>query len=78
MNDPKGTLAWPRTMLEIAPGLFYSVVAYAIWSGLGIVLVTLVGTVLYREIPDLPAILGMALIIAGVVIMNVFSQSVTH
>jgi len=32
MNDPKGTLAWPRTMLEIAPGLFYSVVAYAIWS----------------------------------------------
>jgi small multidrug resistance pump len=53
-------------------------VAYAIWSGLGIVFVTVVGTVLYREIPDLPAMAGMALIIAGVVIMNVFSKSVLH
>ncbi|HEX3727008.1 MAG TPA: multidrug efflux SMR transporter [Pirellulales bacterium] len=53
-------------------------VTYAIWSGLGIVFVTLASSVIYGQRPDLPAALGMALIIAGVVIMNVFSRSVVH
>jgi len=53
-------------------------VAYAIWCGLGIVLVAGAGAVIYREVPDRPAILGMALIIAGVVVMNVFSKSINH
>lgn len=53
-------------------------VSYAIWSGLGIVLVTLVGIVLYKQIPDTPAILGMGLIIAGVVVINVFSKTIGH
>jgi small multidrug resistance pump len=53
-------------------------VTYAIWSGLGIAFVTLVSAILYREVPDLPAITGMVLIIAGVALMNVFSRTVTH
>ncbi|WP_346836817.1 multidrug efflux SMR transporter [Microbulbifer sp. SAOS-129_SWC] len=51
-------------------------VSYAIWSGLGIVLVTLAGAVVYRQIPDWPAIFGMGLIVAGVIVINVFSVTV--
>lgn len=53
-------------------------VTYAIWSGLGIVLVTVVGIFLYKQIPDLPAIIGMGLIISGVVVINVFSKTAGH
>jgi len=53
-------------------------ITYAIWSGVGIVLVTLVSIVLYDQIPDLPAVLGMALIIAGVVVIHLFSTTVSH
>ena len=51
-------------------------VTYAIWSGLGIVLVTIVGVILYKQTLDLPAVLGMGLIVAGVVVINVFSKTV--
>ena len=53
-------------------------IAYALWAGLGIVLVAIVGAIVYRQTPDLPAIVGMGLIIAGVVVINVFSQSNGH
>ena len=53
-------------------------IAYAIWSGIGIVLIALVGVFWFRQSLDLPAIIGMALIILGVVVMNVFSKSVPH
>jgi small multidrug resistance pump len=53
-------------------------VVYAIWSGLGVVLVAIAAALLYREVPDRPAILGMALIIVGVVVINVFSKTVSH
>ncbi|MCJ8519302.1 DMT family transporter [Pseudorhizobium tarimense] len=53
-------------------------VAYAIWSGLGIVLISLVGFFILGQRLDLPAILGIGLIIAGVVVVNVFSSSVSH
>ena len=53
-------------------------ITYAIWSGLGIVLVTVVGIFLYRQMPDLPALIGMGLIVAGVVVINVFSKTVAH
>lgn len=52
--------------------------AYAIWSGLGIVLVTIIGVILYKQIPDTAALTGMALIIAGVVVINVFSKTISH
>ena len=53
-------------------------VAYAIWSGLGIVFISLIGFFVFKQKLDFPALLGIALILAGVVIMNVFSKSVTH
>jgi len=53
-------------------------ITYAIWSGLGIVLVTIVGAVLYKQIPDTPAIVGMGLIIAGVAVINILSKTVIN
>ena len=51
-------------------------VAYAIWSGIGIALVSLTGLLFYRQRLDAAAILGMVLIGAGVVILQLFSKSV--
>ena len=53
-------------------------VVYAIWSGIGIVLITLVGWLLFSQKLDLPALLGIGLIAAGVVVMNVFSKTMGH
>lgn len=53
-------------------------VAYAIWAGLGIVLVTLVGVVVFGERPDVPAVLGILLIVAGVVLLQMFSKMSVH
>ncbi|MCV9933986.1 multidrug efflux SMR transporter [Flavobacterium sp. LS1R47] len=53
-------------------------VAYAIWSGVGIVLITIIGAVFFKQIPDLPAIIGLALIIIGVIVINVFSKTASH
>ena len=53
-------------------------VTYAVWAGLGIVLVTLAGAVLYNQIPDIPAVIGMGLIVAGVVVINIFSKTIGH
>jgi small multidrug resistance pump len=53
-------------------------IAYAIWCGLGIVLVAIMGWVLYGEKLDMPAIIGMALIIVGTVIIQFFSQTAGH
>ena len=53
-------------------------IAYAIWSALGIVLVTLIGIFVFKQVPDLPAYIGIALIMAGVIIINLFSKMETH
>ena len=53
-------------------------IAYAIWAGMGIVLVAIVAALVFKQIPDLPAIIGMALIISGVVVINVFSKTTAH
>ena len=53
-------------------------VAYAIWSGLGIVLIAIFGYIIYREMLDIPAIIGIVLILTGIVVINVFSGTVTH
>lgn len=53
-------------------------VAYAIWSGAGIVLITALSALLFKQTPDLAAIIGMTLIIAGVIVINIFSKSVSH
>lgn len=51
-------------------------VGYAIWSGVGIVLITAIAWVLFKQKLDLPAMIGMGMILAGVVVINVFSKSV--
>jgi small multidrug resistance pump len=53
-------------------------IVYAIWSGVGIVLITLVAMVLYRQVPDLAAVAGLSLIVAGVVVLNLFSGMQAH
>ena len=50
-------------------------VAYAIWSGVGIVLITIAGWYLYRQRVDLPGVIGMGLIIAGVLVIQIFSAT---
>lgn len=53
-------------------------IAYAIWSGVGIVLISVIGWVIFGQSLDAPALVGMGLILVGVVVINVFSKSVAH
>ena len=53
-------------------------IAYAIWSGLGVVMISIIGMVLFKQKLDLPAVLGLMMIIGGVVVINVFSKAVSH
>ena len=53
-------------------------ITYAIWSGVGVVLITLIGWVVYKQRLDLAAIIGMALIVIGVMVLYLFSKSVAH
>ncbi|MCK9550512.1 SMR family transporter [Aquamicrobium sp.] len=53
-------------------------IVYAIWSGAGIILITAIGWLLFRQSLDLPALVGMGLIMAGVLVINLFSKSVVH
>ncbi|MDV3902555.1 QacE family quaternary ammonium compound efflux SMR transporter [Elizabethkingia anophelis] len=53
-------------------------IAYALWSAIGIVLIAVVGALVYKQIPDLPAIIGFIFIITGVVIINLFSKMSSH
>lgn len=80
---------WPSLLTIVAYGVAFFLlsltlrtipvgVAYAIWSGVGIVLITFVGWLCFGQHLDAPAILGMSLIVAGVVVLNVFSKAVPH
>lgn len=53
-------------------------IAYAIWSGVGMVLISLAAWALQGQKLDTPALIGMALIVTGVVVMNVFSKASAH
>ncbi|WP_333586798.1 DMT family transporter [Phenylobacterium sp.] len=50
-------------------------IVYAIWSGVGIVLITAIAWVLYRQILDVPGLVGIGLILAGVIVIQVFSKA---
>ena len=80
---------WPSVIVVIGYSIaFYCLaltlrvipmgVVYAIWSGIGVVLITLVGWFLFEQKLDLPAVLGIGLVAAGVVVMNVFSKTMGH
>lgn len=83
------TRPWPTVVLVAGYGAaFYLLsltlraipvgIAYAIWSGVGIILISAVAWFWYGQKLDLPAIIGMALILAGVIVLNVFSKTVGH
>lgn len=83
------TRPWPSLITILGYGIaFYCLslalrtmptgIAYAIWSGLGIVLISIVSWLFFKQALDLPAIIGLALIIAGVLVINVFSKSIAH
>lgn len=80
---------WPSVIVVVGYGIaFYCLaltlrvipvgVAYAVWAGLGIVLIALVSWLVYGQRLDLPAIIGMAMIIGGVVVIQLFSRTSTH
>lgn len=52
--------------------------AYAIWSGVGIVLITAIAWIFYDQKLDLAAIIGLSLIVSGVAVINLFSNSAAH
>ena len=65
--------ALSQTLAVIPTGI-----AYAIWSGVGIVLISLVGWIVFQQTLDAPALIGMALIVVGVLLMNLSSTSAGH
>lgn len=80
---------WPSTIVVLGyASAFYFLsltlktipvgIAYAIWSGVGTVLIALVAWVFMKQRLDLPAVAGILLIIAGVLVINLFSKSATH
>lgn len=80
------TRLWPSVIVVIGYGIsFYCLsltlrtmpvgIAYAIWSGIGIVLINLLGWKLFGQVPDLAAVIGMVLILCGVLVINLFSRS---
>ncbi len=83
------TRVWPTAGMAVCYGLaFYLLsialrqmpvgIAYAIWSGLGVVLISVIGTVVFRQRLDLPAMVGLAMIVGGVMVINLFSRTVGH
>ena len=83
------TRLWPSVLVVLGYGVaFYCLsltlrtvpvgVAYALWSGLGIVLITAVGWVLFQQRVDAAALVGMALITAGVAVIQLFSKTTAH
>jgi len=80
---------WPSVLVVVAYGVsFYLLaivlryipvgVAYAIWSGLGICFIAMIGFVVFGQRLDLPAVIGLGLIITGIVVIQLFSNNATH
>lgn len=53
-------------------------IVYAMWCGAGIVFITAIAWIWFRQTLDLPALLGIGLIMAGVIVINLFSKSIAH
>ena len=80
---------WPSLLVVVGYALaFYSLsltlksipvaVAYAVWSGVGIALIAIIGWLLFGQALDLPSIVGISLIVAGVLVLNLFSKTSGH
>ena len=80
---------WPSVIVVIAYGISFYLLAltlrflpvgivYALWSGLGIILIALIGFAVFGQRLDLPAVLGLSLIIAGIFVIHMFSNATPH
>jgi small multidrug resistance pump len=80
---------WPSVVVMLGYGVaFYFLsltlrsipvgIAYAVWSGVGMVLISLIAWLGFGQRLDIPAMIGIGLIIAGVIVLNVFSKSAAH
>ena len=80
---------WPSLFVVIGYGIaFYFMtislrsmpvgVMYAIWSGVGIVAISIIGWIGYKQSLDLPAMIGISLIVLGVMVINLFSKTGPH
>lgn len=80
---------WPSVVVVIGYGIAFFLlsltlrkmpigIAYAIWSGVGLVLITVASRYLFGQRLDLAALLGMSLIVCGVAVINLFSKSIAH
>jgi small multidrug resistance pump len=65
-------------LLAIALKSFPVGIAYAMWSGMGIVFIAVIGFAVFGQRLDWPAILGIAMIMAGILVINLFSNTATH
>lgn len=83
------TRLWPSILVVVAYGIsFYLLsvtlrfmpvgVVYALWSGLGIVFIALIGWLVFRQALDLPALIGIALIVGGIAVIQLFSNTTPH
>lgn len=83
------TRLWPSLLLIVAYSLaFYLLslslralpvgIMYAIWSGLGIVLIAVIGWLVFGQRLDGPAVAGIGLILSGIVVIQLFSKTATH
>ncbi|MBC7132678.1 MAG: QacE family quaternary ammonium compound efflux SMR transporter [Roseovarius sp.] len=83
------TRLWPSVIVVVAYAISFYLLAqtlrfmpvglvYAIWSGLGIVFIAAIGYVLFGQTLDLPAVIGMAMILTGIVVIHLFSKAAPH
>ena len=83
------TKLWPSLLVVVSYAVsFYLLsltlkympvgIMYAMWSGLGIVFIALIGWLVFRQHLDWPAILGIGLILAGIVVIQLFSETARH
>ena len=71
----KETQGFTRLLLSVVVKYVPVGIAYALWSGIGVVIVSLVGWFFFHQKLDLPAMIGLGLIVAGVAAMHLFSKS---
>ena len=83
------TRLWPSVLVVLAYGVsFYLLsmtlkvlpvgIVYAMWSGLGIVFIALIGYLVFRQALDWPAVMGMAMILGGILVIHLFSKATPH
>ncbi len=83
------TRLWPSVVVVVAYGISFALlgwalkflpvgIAYAIWSGLGIVLIAIIGLAVFGQKLDLPAVVGMGMILGGILVIHLFSTTAPH